>query len=69
MLEHVSYDIILELCNLARNMSWPNGLVLIWHWLGEGLNLGELKFPFFFAKKLVWPEYERVETRGLKITK
>jgi len=27
MLEHVSYDIILELCELARNMSWPDGLV------------------------------------------
>jgi len=30
--------------------------------LVEGSNLGGLKFAFFFAKKLVWPEYERVET-------
>jgi len=30
--------------------------------LVKGLNLAELKFAFFFAKKLVWPEYERVET-------
>ena len=27
MLKHVSYDIILELCKLARNMSWPDGKV------------------------------------------
>jgi len=27
-----------------------------------GLNLGGLKFNFIFAKRLVWPEYERVET-------
>jgi len=27
-----------------------------------GSNLGGLKFNFLFAKKLVWPEYERVET-------
>jgi len=36
MLEHVSYDIILELCELARNMSGLDGLVLIWLWHGCG---------------------------------
>jgi len=28
------YEIMLELCVLARNISWPGGLALIWH--GEG---------------------------------
>jgi len=37
MLEHVSYDIILELCELARNMSWPDGLV---YWFGFGMVMG-----------------------------
>ena len=59
MLGHISYDIILELYVLARNMSWPDGLVLIWLWNGVGLNLGGPKFNFLFAKKLVWLEYER----------
>ena len=51
MLEHVSYDIILELCVLARNVSWPNGLVLIWLSHGVGSNLGGLKFNFLFVNK------------------
>jgi len=59
MLGHISYEIMLELCVLARNMSWPDGLVLIWLWLGVGSNLGGLKFNRLFAKKLVWLEYER----------
>jgi len=59
MLGHISYDIILELCVLARNMSWPDGLLLIWLWHDVGSSLGGLKFNFLFAKKLVWPEYER----------
>jgi len=37
MLEHVSYDMILELCELARNMSWPVWfsikLALAWSWV------------------------------------
>ena len=60
MLEHVSHDIILELCELARNMSWPNGLVLIW--LGWGFKPWWTQICFLFAKKLVWHGYERVET-------
>ena len=59
MLGHIPYEIMLELCVLARNMSWPDGLVLIWLWQGVGLNLSGLKFSFLFAKKLVWLEYER----------
>jgi len=42
MLEHVSYDIIRELCELARNMNWPDGLVLIWLWHGCGSTKGFL---------------------------
>jgi len=38
-MEHVSYDIILELCELARNMCWPDGLVLNWLWHGHGFKL------------------------------
>jgi len=59
MLGHISYEIMLELCVLARNMSWFDGLVLIWLWHGVGSKLGGLKFNFLFAKKLVWLEYER----------
>ena len=37
MLKHVSYDIILELCELARNMSWLDlfsiDLALAWSWV------------------------------------
>jgi len=29
------YEIMLELCVLARNISWPGGLDLIWHWEGH----------------------------------
>jgi len=29
MLGHISYEIMLELCVLARNISWPGGLALI----------------------------------------
>ena len=51
MLGHILYEIRLELYVLARNMSWPDGLELIWLWHGVGSNLGGLKFNFLFAKK------------------
>jgi len=46
MLGHTPYEIMLELYVLARNMSWPDGLELIWLWHGVGSNLGGLKFNF-----------------------
>ena len=30
------YEIMLELYVLARNISWPGGLALIWHREGHG---------------------------------
>jgi len=30
------HEIMLELCVLARNISWFGGLALIWHWEGHG---------------------------------
>ena len=30
------YEIMLALCVLARNISWPGGLALTWHWEGHG---------------------------------
>jgi len=45
MLGHILYEIRLELYVLARNMSWLDGLELIWLWHGG------LKFNFLFAKK------------------
>jgi len=36
MLGHILYEIMLELCVLARNISWPGGLALTWHWEGHG---------------------------------
>jgi len=55
MLEHVPYDIILELCELARNMSWLDGLVLIWLWHGHGFNLiGTNSILFLFLLKKNW---------------
>jgi len=29
MLSHISYEIMLELCVLVRNMSWLSGLALV----------------------------------------
>jgi len=40
MLGHVLYEIMLELCVLARNISWLSGLDLIWHWEGHGIEPG-----------------------------
>jgi len=28
---------MLELCVLAKNISWPGGLALVWHGEGHGL--------------------------------
>ena len=30
------YEIMLELCVLARNISWPSGLTLTWRCEGHG---------------------------------
>ena len=30
------YEIMLELCVSARNISWPGGLALTWRWEGHG---------------------------------
>jgi len=57
MLGHTPYNIMLELYVLERNMSWPDGLELIWLWHGVGSNLCGLKFNFFLLKSCV-AEYE-----------
>jgi len=35
MMERISYVTILELCELARNMGWFDGLALNWLWCGH----------------------------------
>ena len=50
MMEHVSYDTILELDELARNISWPDGLTLNWLWHGHGCKPWWRKFNSLFAK-------------------
>jgi len=52
MLERVLYDMILELGKLARNMSWSDGLVLIWLWHGHGFKPWWHKFNYLFLLKI-----------------
>jgi len=35
----LSDNIIIELCELSRNMNWLNGCALIWNWYGHGFKL------------------------------
>jgi len=32
-------NMVIELCELSRNMNWLDDLALIWHWYGHGFNL------------------------------
>jgi len=29
-------NMVIELCELSRNMNWLDGLALTWHWYGHG---------------------------------
>jgi len=44
------YEIMLELCVLARNISWLGGLALTWRWERHGFNSWWHTFSFLFAK-------------------
>jgi len=54
----MSNNIIIELCELSRNMNWLDGL----HWFDicmvVGSNLGRIKVNFIFAKILFGMEWK-----------
>jgi len=50
-MEHISYDTMLELCELARNMSWLDGLALNWLWHGHGFKPWWWKFNSLISAK------------------